>query len=620
MVGIGADIFHVLVRTQNLIGTVASYTAWSQYNEIEMTKVTFGNLRGRYTYAAASAVLQIFNEVGWVAPMKKVKVTGPQSLQVLDVVQMLLPEPRLQETEFDQNYPEKEWKKKFSSLVYKSQIKESEFMTNIPDLVLLLFMWAAESKKILCSVDIGSDDRIFVDAKGNLLSKKALPHIDLSMMQLRMTHSDCPDESLTVPEVITNLLSIKRDEYTTFRDDGFSFRNMVEELNLNFEEIHAKIVQLRKVKFSTWAKTHFYSKLKDGEMDEDEFVPGEEEEKDDESARKAARGAKKSSGKEVSQEQKPFYFPVTGRFGLTKTEKNKMFPEGESRNTIMQVAPTIDASILMHLEKATRLAVGRAAGNKIDPGLEDHQKFSADYFESSDSKSAQATIAKGLSQDFAALVVAAGKYAVSSAMQSSNDQNPLNAARTVMDGRVDLTPIQMQMSWIAHGLCNDREAADLIRKNSKRIAEPIASDESVADKAELPESRLKRQSQKRELQYLIKLQNVMTKRHFVLVKELMTERIADEKPMLPERFLMYVTCRLLGHQNAFFTEFSRLSRQAGVPPPGKNSELDKLFEDYDTFCDQYTDDRDQFDLEDPRFKELVQRLNDFPVSLVFFQR
>ena len=46
--------------------------------------------------------------------------------------------------------------------------------------------------------------------------------------------------------------------------------------------------------------------------------------------------------------------------------------------------------------------------------------------------------------------------------------------------------IKMQMSWIAHGLCNDREAADLICKNSKRIAEPIASDESVADKAKLP--------------------------------------------------------------------------------------------------------------------------------------
>jgi hypothetical protein len=65
-----------------------------------------------------------------------------------------------------------------------------------------------------------------------------------------------------------------------------------------------------------------------------------------------------------------------------------------------------------------------------------------------------------LSQDFAALVVAVGKFAISSTMNATDDRNPLTAAKNVRNSSVDLSPIQTQLAWISEGLCRDKEAAD----------------------------------------------------------------------------------------------------------------------------------------------------------------
>jgi hypothetical protein len=37
----------------------------------ERLNIKIANLKGQYFYATASDMLQILNEVGWVAPMKK---------------------------------------------------------------------------------------------------------------------------------------------------------------------------------------------------------------------------------------------------------------------------------------------------------------------------------------------------------------------------------------------------------------------------------------------------------------------------------------------------------------------------------------------------------------------
>jgi hypothetical protein len=91
-----------------------------------------------------------------------------------------------------------------------SAIEGSEFATNVPDLIFLLFFWASKSKKIQCLVDIEVPDSgdLFVDKFGNLLTKEKLERIDNSWFQLKMVHSDF-DDPKTVPEAITSILSIK---------------------------------------------------------------------------------------------------------------------------------------------------------------------------------------------------------------------------------------------------------------------------------------------------------------------------------------------------------------------------------------------------------------------------
>jgi hypothetical protein len=105
------------------------------------------------------------------------------------------------------------------------------------------------------------------------------------------------------------------------------------------------------------------------------------------------------------------------------------------------------------MEKAVRLSVARAAGHMIDPNCEDHKEFSTEYFENADDNilTKQDTIAKGLSQDFAALVVAVGKFAISSTMNATDDRNPKKKAKNVRNSSVDLSPIQTQLAWISEG-------------------------------------------------------------------------------------------------------------------------------------------------------------------------
>jgi hypothetical protein len=94
------------------------------------------NIKTRYIYAAASDMLQILNEVGWVAPLKKIKVRTEKSKKILGVMDLLLPEQRQQEIESEKQIANDVWEKKFdikNQLVYKSAIKGSEFITNVPE-------------------------------------------------------------------------------------------------------------------------------------------------------------------------------------------------------------------------------------------------------------------------------------------------------------------------------------------------------------------------------------------------------------------------------------------------------------------------------------------------------
>jgi hypothetical protein len=101
LTGMGMDIFTVFIRTQTLIGSVATQIATELYNGYKVAKlnVRVSNLKTRYIYAAASDMLQILNEVGWVSPLKKIKVRTERSKKILGVTDLLLPEQRQQETD-----------------------------------------------------------------------------------------------------------------------------------------------------------------------------------------------------------------------------------------------------------------------------------------------------------------------------------------------------------------------------------------------------------------------------------------------------------------------------------------------------------------------------------------
>jgi hypothetical protein len=177
-------------------------------------------------------------------------------------MELLLPEPRQQELDPEKQISKDVWEKKFdikNQLVYKSAIEGSEFVTNVPDLVFLLFFWALKSKKIQCLVDIEVPDSgdLFVDKFGNLLTKEKLERIHNSWFQLKMVHSAF-DDAKTVPEAITSLLSIKRDEYGSLNHGGFSFENMVADLDMSPQEIQPVVYDLHsKTQLNQWAKEHF---------------------------------------------------------------------------------------------------------------------------------------------------------------------------------------------------------------------------------------------------------------------------------------------------------------------------------------------------------------------------
>jgi hypothetical protein len=287
-------------------------------------------------------MLQILNEVGWVAPMKKLTRRTEQSNKILGLMELLLPEPRQQELDPEKQISKDVWEKKFdikNQLVYKSAIEGSEFVTNVPDLVFLLFFWASKSKKIQCLVDIEVPDSgdLFVDKFGNLLTKEKLERIDNSWFQLKMVHSDF-DDAKTVPEAITSLLSIKQDEYGSLNHRGFSFENMVADLDMSPQEIRSVVYDLcSKTQLNRWAKEHF-SVVTDTEnaekSDQEEYNP--DDDKSNESTR--GKGVSKKSNKEVDTVEKPFYFPQQGQFALSKADKSRIFPASRMVSTIRVVS------------------------------------------------------------------------------------------------------------------------------------------------------------------------------------------------------------------------------------------------------------------------------------------
>ena len=624
LTGIGMDVFNVFIRTQTLIGSVAIHLATEMYEGYkgEKLNIKIANLKGRYFYAAASDMLQILNEVGWVAPMKKLTRRTEQSNKILGLMELLLPEPRQQELDPEKQISKDVWEKKFdikNQLVYKSAIEGSEFVTNVPDLVFLLFFWASKSKKIQCLVDIEVPDSgdLFVDKFGNLLTKEKLERIDNSWFQLKMVHSDF-DDAKTVPEAITSLLSIKRDEYGSLNHGGFSFENMVADLDMSPQEIRSVVYDLRsKTQLNRWAKEHF-SVVTDTEnaekSDQEEYNP--DDDKSNESTR--GKGASKKSNKEVDTVEKPFYFPQQGRFALSKADKSRIFPASRTVSTIREATPKIDEAIMIHMEKAVRLSVARAAGHMIDPNCEDHKEFSTEYFENADDNilAKQDTIAKGLSQDFAALVVAVGKFAISSTMNATDDRNPLTAAKNVRNSSVDLSPIQTQLAWISEGLCRDKEAAKLITNNRRLEAKDFISTQS-SDTVTLQKLRLYKRNQTRELKYLRKLPNVIARRQYSVAKKLLIDFVETTRPLLPEHFEMYTVCNVFDKSHPFYEKFERLSWEQGVPPPEVDFRgLDDKFQAYLQFCDEYKSDPENFDLKNPDFLALIQFFMDYPVSFV----
>ena len=142
---------------------------------------------------------------------------------------------------------------------------------------------------------------------------------------------------------------------------------------------------------------------------------------------------------------------------------------------------------------------------------EGHKEFSTAYFENEEDNilAKQGTTAKGLSQDFAALLVAVGKLAISSTMDATDDKNPLTAAKNVRNNSVDLSPVQTQMAWISEGLCKDREAAKLIRKQPKSGSYRILLAPNPVTQWNCRSIRLVKNNWKREIKYLKKMQKVM---------------------------------------------------------------------------------------------------------------
>jgi hypothetical protein len=395
---------------------------------------------------------------------------------------------------------------------------------------------------------------------------------------------------------------------------------MVEELDMTPMDLRAAVYELRsKSHLAKWVKENFSgsTETENAERgDDEEYIPEDDGQSNDS---KKGKGKGKKSNKEGEIVEKPFYFPEQGRFALSKAEKSKIFPASRTVSTAREATPKIDEAIMIHMEKAVRLSVARAAGHMIDPDCEGHKEFSTAYFENEEDNilTKQGTTAKGLSQDFAALLVAVGKLAISSTMDATDDKNPLTAAKNVRNNSVDLSPVQTQMAWISEGLCKDREAAKLIRKN-QRVAPTDFIGPQSSDTAELQKHHLVKNNWKREIKYMKKMQKVMMERQFLLLKKWMIDEVETQMPMLPERFLIYAVCRRIMQfdvSHPFYKRFERLSWNEGVPPPGKDLFiLDDKFDKYKIFCERYVSDPDNFNLEAEDFTELIKFFNDYPVS------
>jgi hypothetical protein len=143
---------------------------------------------------------------------------------------------------------------------------------------------------------------------GNLLPKDKLKRINNSWFQLKMVHSDCNDPK-TVPEAITSLLSMKQEEYGSLNDGGFSFENMVEELDMMPTDLRAAVYELHsKSHLAKWVKDNFSgsTETENAEKgDDEEYIPEDDGQSNDS---KKEKGKGKKSNKERDIVEKPFYF------------------------------------------------------------------------------------------------------------------------------------------------------------------------------------------------------------------------------------------------------------------------------------------------------------------------
>jgi hypothetical protein len=112
-----------------------------------------------------------------------------------------------QQPKTDESAEDAEIESKFKedNLVDYSNRTGSEFASNVPAFIYLLFAWLGEKKNLKAHVSIQHKAKDFVDSSGNLVPLEKAPNLPAKLFRMKIQYAREP--KISIPDAIVSLAS-----------------------------------------------------------------------------------------------------------------------------------------------------------------------------------------------------------------------------------------------------------------------------------------------------------------------------------------------------------------------------------------------------------------------------